>query len=403
MKFAPSTRVRKTARRPRVAVVYPFFPHYRAAVFRELLERGAHEYLLVGDTRSMEAGVAEWQPEDPNRFLFAPCRQLAFFSFLLQRGLARLGLRRDLDAIVYLGNPYFVSTWVSAALARVTGKRVLFWTHGWTREERGPKAWLRTLFYRLAHGLLLYGNYARETGVARGFAPEKLHVIYNSLDYEAQKRFRQRLDPERLAAVKRSLFERPELPMVLCTARLTRRCRFDLLLEAQARLARTGHVINVLLVGDGPEQSALEAQARQLGVPVRFQGACYDEEALAGFTMAAHVTVSPGKVGLTAIQSLAYGTPVITHSDPETQGPEWEAIVPGKSGDFFKPGDVDDLAAVIRRWTSDSSVRGSRREECQAVIERFYNPTYQRVAIDRAVLGHSANIPLALEDVPLAA
>src|SRR5689334_14156613 len=33
----------------KVAIVYPFFPHYRAAVLRELLTRGEHDYLLVAD------------------------------------------------------------------------------------------------------------------------------------------------------------------------------------------------------------------------------------------------------------------------------------------------------------------------------------------------------------------
>lgn len=373
----------------KVAVVYPFFPHYRAAIFRELLDRGKHDYLLVGDRGSLEPSIAAWQIDDPRRLVVAPCRKLGS-SLHFQRGLLRLSVRRDLSTIIYLGNPYFISTWASVIAARLTGKRVLFWTHGWNRGETGMKAWLRTLFYQLSDGLLLYGDFARKNGIARGFAPERLHVIYNSLDYETQKKLRTEIPPERLLALKRQLFEQPELPMVICPARLTRQCRFDLLLNAQAQLAKEGHPINVLLVGDGPEREALEAQARRLAVPVKFYGACYNEEMLAGLIMAAHVTVSPGKVGLTAIHSLAYGTPVITHSDHEAQGPEWEAIRPGHTGDFFQRDNTMDLVQVIRRWTTVSQPDAARRQECWQIVEQFYNPEFQRRAIDRAVDGEPA-------------
>jgi glycosyltransferase involved in cell wall biosynthesis len=389
-------------RRLQVAVVYPFFPHYRAPVFRELLERGENDYWLVGDTQSVEPGVTEWQPENRARFIRARCRSLGS-SFMIQNELISLSLRRDLDAFVFLANPYFLSTWIAAAIARLRGKRVLFWTHGWTRTERGLKSWLRSAFYRLSHGLLLYGHQARRAGITRGFSPDRLHVVYNSLDYETHKRLRQQVTPEQVQALKQSLFENPSLPLVVCTARLTRRCRFDLLIEAQARLAKTGHAINVLLIGDGPEKAALEAQARRLGAPVKFLGACYDEETLAGWTMAAHVTASPGKVGLTAIQSLAYGTPVITHSDVETQGPEWEAIQPGHSGGFFRRDDVDDLARVLKLWTSGPAPSFAARERCWQIIERYYNPSYQRLAIELALRGEAVEQAVPFQEMPLAA
>jgi hypothetical protein len=60
----------------------------------------------------------------------------------------------------------------------------LFWTHGWTRPDRGLKRVFRGTFYRLAHSLLLYGHYARDIGLREGISPARLRVIYNSLDFE---------------------------------------------------------------------------------------------------------------------------------------------------------------------------------------------------------------------------
>jgi len=371
----------------KAAVVYHFFPHYRAAVLRELLRSAAHEYVLVADERPWDPSIKPWTVEDKARFIPATCHRL-ISPFLFQKGLIRLGLRRDIEAIIYLGNPYFVSTWISALVARLAGKRILFWTHGWTHSDRGAKGWFRRMFYRLAHGLLLYGHSAKISGLAHGFAPEKLHVVYNSLDYDHQRRAQSSVSAAELEELRSRMFEHPHHPIVVCSARLTRACRFDLLLDAQDLLRRQGHAVNVLLIGDGPERAQLEAIARERNLPVHFYGACYDEETLARLLMTARLTVSPGKVGLTAIQSLAYGVPVITHDDFSRQGPEWEAIIPGRSGDFFRHGDVADLANRIRDWTTGQPRSAG---DCNGLLERFYNPGFQRRAIDRAVSGRPAD------------
>jgi glycosyltransferase involved in cell wall biosynthesis len=374
----------------KAAIVYHFFPHYRAAVLRELLKSPEHDYVLVADDKAIEPSIEKWDVDDRSRFWITPCKQL-FSSLLFQKGLFRLALRRDLDVMVYLANPYFLSTWISALAARLTGKRVLFWTHGWTRDEHGLKGWLRSIFYKLSHGLLLYGHFAKMSGLANGFSPSRLHVIYNSLDYENQRELRAGLRTQDRTATKCDLFERPDLPMVICSARLTPACQFNLLLAAQARLRDQGHLINVLLVGDGPEKVALQEQARRLKLPVKFFGPCYDESTLARLTFAAAVTVSPGKVGLTAIQSLAFGTPVITHDDQQTQMPEWEAIIAGRTGDLFRRGNSTDLARVIKKWTTIEFPDAKCRADCYRLLDRFYNPVFQRRAIDRAVRGQSAD------------
>ena len=47
------------------------------------------------------------------------------------------------------------------------------------------------------------------------------------------------------------------------------------------------------------------------------------------------LTVSPGNIGLTAIHSLSYGTPVCSHSNFNNQMPESEAIINFEKWFFF--------------------------------------------------------------------
>jgi hypothetical protein len=67
--------------------------------------------------------------------------------------------------------------------------------------------------------------------------------------------------------------------------------------------------------------------------------------------------------------------------------PESEAIVPGKTGDLFRHGDVVDLAEVLKRWIHRPWPDATARQECIAIMERFYNPQYQANIIARAVAG----------------
>lgn len=380
----------RTGKRRRVAVVYPFFPHYRGAVMTALHRSPEHDYLFVGDRTSPFGTVESWAipPEIP--FVYAPSKAVGG-PFLIQWGLVRLALRRDLDTIIYHMGVHWVSIWLSAAVARLTGKRVLNWTHGWTRPQRGITGWIRRALYLVPHEFLLYGHLGKVLGLREGVGAERLHVIYNSLDYPEQVRAREEVTDADLAEARAEAFEHPERPMLICISRLTEFRRLDLLLEAMGRLKAAGREVNLMLVGDGPARADLEAMAARMGLSVHFYGACYDESVLAKLVMAAAVTVSPGPVGLTAMHSLAFGTPVITHADPYAQMPESEAIIPGRNGGLFRPDDPDDLARAIGEWTGAGVDRHAVREACHRIIDRFYNPEFQRRVIDRAVSGRPAD------------
>ncbi|MBL8042376.1 MAG: glycosyltransferase [Nitrospira sp.] len=369
----------------RVAVVYHFFAHYRAAIMQTLLASEAIDYFLISDLHEPSNEIEAWEPPK-DRWRWSPCFRLGA-NFIWQKGLLRLAMQPETDAIIFLGNANFLSTWCSAGLARLLGKRVLFWTHGWVRDERGLKRLVRNLFYRLAHGLLLYGNRAKAIGIRNGFPKENLYVIYNSLDYRHQSELREAIERSRLSSIRNQFFKNAACPVLICTGRLNKLKRIDLLLDAMFLLLDEGLHTSLLLVGEGPEEAALRARALERGLSVHFFGACYEEERLAELIMSANLTVSPGQVGLTAMHSLAYGVPVVTHDDVHNQMPESEAIVPGKTGDLFRHGDVVDLAEVLKRWIHRPWPDATARQECIAIMERFYNPQYQANIIARAVAG----------------
>ena len=378
--------------RSMVSVIYPFFAHYRAGVFRELTNSDRHDFLFAGGVKGpVGHGIKCWEIPEGTKFI-PTSHCLLLGRFIFQSGVIALALRPGSHTMIFLGEAYNISTWFAAALARLTGKRVYFWTHGWTERDRGIKRHIRVAFYRLAHGLLLYGHHAKQIGIEFGFKKERMHVIFNSLDYTVQVAARESVKEEELLGIRETLFPaEPMRPMLICTGRLIPMRQIEMLFDAMEIMQKDEFPVNLLLIGDGPEKTALESQAMRSRLSVNFYGPCYDEGILAKLFMSSDILVMPGRIGLSAIHSLAYGTPVIVHDDPNDQGPEWESIIPGFNGAHFAHGDSKDLARCIRGWIGTVRDRQVIRNRSYDVVERFYNPTNQAALIERALDGKMAD------------
>lgn len=359
----------------KIGIVYPYTPHYRSAVFRELVANNdAMIFEIISGKNTIDKSIRTTTTPAENDH--ATLKNITIGKITIQLGLIGRIVKHNYDGLVFLGNPYIITTWLYALIARVLGIRVFFWTHGWLSAENSLKTVLRNTFYRLADGLLLYGDRAKDIGINHGFRPNSLFPIYNSLDYNLQRKTRQHI-------IDSNASSKEILPKFIansiyfaCVARLTAACQFDIAIEALAILKKAHVKIPLVLIGAGPEADKLKNLAKERQVEVIFLGEQYQEELIGTILLNSRAVVSPGKVGLTAMHSLAYGTPVITHGDFSTQMPEYEAITPGTTGDFFKKGDAKDLAYTLLRWYNKPRTQ-EERESCIQVIENKYNPRTQ--------------------------
>jgi len=381
--------IQVSSERPRVAIVYHFFAHYREAVVQRLARSPKARFTFFGDTHDYESSIkaASFGATVDHR----PCPTHRIRgSWMWQPGLIRVAASGEFDQLILLGNPYWVATWIGAILARLTGKRVLFWSHGFLTPPEGAKGWIRRAFLRLPHINLFYGRGAKRNAVDLGWDASKVHVIGNSLDLDRTRVARDSVDPVAIAACRSALFARPDLPTVVCSCRLQPKKRLDLLIRAAAMLRDAGEPINVVIIGDGSERARLESMARSADLPVYFEGECYDESRIALLTMSADLTNCPGFIGLTAIQSMAYGVPVVTNKRSSEQAPEVESIVPGRTGDLFDDGDLNDLVRAMRPWLRSGIDRRRIRLDCIDMVERHWSPDSQVRCIEQAVMGMPA-------------
>lgn len=209
------------------------------------------------------------------------------------------------------------------------------WAGWWLRGEI-----LRA--YRDCHAVIALSQGAADT-LARlvpGTAA-KTHVIYNA-GYDA--------------TVLTALQESPEVPLppdpvfVAC-GRLTAQKNFPLLLHALAQVNRQ-RPANLLLLGDGPLRSALEAEAAQLGLADRVVFAGFRRNPYAFMHRATAFVLSSDYEGFGNVvtEAMACGTPVVSTDCPH--GPR-EILESGKWGALVPVGDAVSLAAALLAVLAD--------------------------------------------------
>ena len=302
--------------------------------------------------------------------------------FYWQKGALKL-LRSDYTDIITPGEPECLSTWLLILFAKWYHKNIYTWTHGAYGKESALRRVIERWKIKHLKGCFLYGEYAKGILKQWGVPEDKLYVIYNSLSYDEQYPFRNSMND---SSFFRDHFENDNKNIVFI-GRLTKVKKLNQILEAVSFLQKQSLSFNITFVGEGSEKQNLELLATEFALEkqVWFYGACYDENQISKFLYNADLCVSPGNVGLTAMHAMSFGCPVISHNNFKMQMPEFEAIEPGKTGDFFKEDDVQDLANVIKRWSIANVNRESVRQACYKVIDEKYNPHIQIETIKCAI------------------
>lgn len=342
---------------------------YRTDIYKVMEEELGVDFYFGKD----KGGIRQMSTDSLRRFKgYLPIYKIK--SFYWQKGVLGF-LRSDYTDLITPGSVKDLSTWVLILFARLFKKRVYFWTHGAYGRESSFRKLSKLWQYKRISGLLLYGNYAKSILTSWGYPSEKMFVIYNSLSYDQQLFERQNL---RASDIYFNHFGN-NFPTLIFIGRLIQDKQLDRVVEAVYILKQKQKTINCVFVGSGESEDELKQKTKKLGVDDQFwfYGASYDESANANLIYNADICVSPGPIGLTTIHSLMFGTPVITHDDFTHQGPEFEAIEKGVTGDFFHYGDNESLAECISLWLSEHKDRAALREKCFNSIDTHYNPHYQ--------------------------
>lgn len=281
---------------------------------------------------------------------------------------------------------YCISSWLLLVFSKFRKQKIYNWDHGWYGREGFVKKWIKRLYFKLADGSFIYGNYAKDLMIKNGFDANKLHVIHNSLDYDKQLELRNTI----LSTTVFHTYFGNKNPVLCFIGRLTKVKKLDLLIDAINLLRQKGELYNLILIGEGEMKPIIEKQVAELHLEnqVWFYGACYDEKINAELIYNSDLCIAPGNIGLTAMHAMMFGCPCISHNNFPWQMPEFEAIREWKTGLFFEYDNVDALAKAISTWFLENiDKRQNVRNECFEEIDKNWNPHNQIEIIKKVIYG----------------
>lgn len=366
----------------KICIIYNFAQHYRASIFKLLDKEYNCDYYFGEsylDIKKMDYKLLNGNVKELKTIKIGPV--------IYRKGTLSL-LHKEYNTYIVLGETRVLSVWLFAILGRLfyPRKKIYFWTHGWYGKEHGLSGALSKLFNKLPNGgLFLYGYYAKNLLVQEGFHEDKLFVIHNSLAYDEQLATRKVLNAS-------PIFKKHfgnDCPVLVFVGRLTTIKKLDLLINALSINHKAGKDYNLVLIGGGEKSEDLKKLCDTLNVSnqVWFYGPCYDEQVLGNLIFNADLCVSPGNVGLTAMHTMVFGTPVLTHNNFAHQMPEHEAIIDGYTGAFFKENSITSLAEKINEWfENNGSDREQIRANCMKEIDDNWTPSFQ-LSVFKQVLG----------------
>ena len=218
------------------------------------------------------------------------------------------------------------------------------------------------LIYRAAK-LIAISDFMRDYALHLGFGlqPDQVIRIYNGVDTD---RFR---PVQSRAKIRQKIGWKPDAVMLVTVSHLRKEKGVDLILKAFAKVASDQPIIQLAVVGDGPELRALKALADNLDIAERLHWLGRRNDAEMILPAADVFVLTPAcdeAFGYVFAEAQSCGLPVITCRS----GGIPEIICNGKTGMILDKNDVNGLASAIARIASDVNLRTEMAQHARANV-----------------------------------
>ncbi len=288
--------------------------------------------------------------------------RLAFLPFFGALTVAVMRHARDCDVI----HAHWTLSAMAAWLAQGVHRRPIVLTVHGSDVFQAPRlplvGGLTRATLRRCRRVIAVSAALAEATVALGLPPERMEVLPDGIDVD-------RFTPGPAARE----------PLLLFVGSLIERKGAQHLLDALPDIAARFPEVRLAIVGDGPQRSALEQQARALGLADRVEFVGFQSQAqIAVWMRRARLFVLPSleeALGIVLLEALASGTPCVASrvgGIPEVVTPEVGRVVP--------PADPASLSQAIVSVLADPQAWAAMHQRARPhVLANCY--TWRKVAL----------------------
>ncbi|WP_328930986.1 MULTISPECIES: glycosyltransferase family 4 protein [unclassified Streptomyces] len=166
---------------------------------------------------------------------------------------------------------------------------------------------------------------------------------------------------------------RPTGKIVMAAGRLTRVKRYDLLIDAFTRIGPEREGWQLHIYGSGPVRQSLETEIdlRDMGGHIRLMGQATPLAPKWNAASLAAVTSAQESFGMTLIEAMAHGVPVVSTDCPH--GPR-EIIRDGTDGRLVPRDDVPALSAALAQLMDDQVLREAMGRNARERAQSCFTP-----------------------------
>jgi len=226
----------------------------------------------------------------------------------------------------------------------------------------------KRLMTRHADGLITYTEGGADYWRKNGMPAARVRAYDNTIDVDGLRAAASKVSEEELSQARAAL-ELGGARVLVFSGRLYAEKRVDFLLRAFARLQQSEPNVALLIIGDGPERTKLEALRDELKLrQVCFLGACTEPGRLGVYFRLAELLVIPGLVGLAIVHGYAFGLPLIT-TDYPGHSPEIEYLT-AETGIMTKQ-EIEAYAAAIETLLKSADQLNAMRTAAMRAGDRL--------------------------------
>lgn len=330
-----------------IAVIQPFVPTYRKALFDSIDEqlRGHdlrlevwHDFPRGRVAARGNADRGPWSVPIRQRRLSIGRRNITF------RAVHADALR--VRAVIAGLASTNLETYALAVDKRVN---LMLWGHGrnFTASNNGLDGGIENWLVRRSSHVFTYTAEGKEHVTSRGLPEENVTVVVNTTDTESLRAAKSATSPEASRAL-RERFDLGASRIALFVGAFDEPKQLPFLIAAMDIVVREHPDVVLVMAGAGPDDAVVRHLAESRP-HVRVIGRL-EAPALAQFATITDLLVMPGRVGLVAVDALALGLPIAT-TDYPFHAPEARYLSDGVDS-LWSAFDVEAYAQEVSRLFS---------------------------------------------------